>query len=367
MSLKSFVTRDVRAALPAWVVARVLVLAAWIGHHLWVDNVRDGVRPLVSHQGLFAWDGVFYRGIADHGYRGEDLEALRFFPLFSLVGRLVHVVLALSPGAALLVVANLAALGAGALIHRVTLVETGDARAARRAAWYVAIVPPAFVLTFAYAEALFLVLAVGMFLALRRERWGWAAALGFAAALTRPTGLLLALPAAIEAGREVRQRKVGELGGRALAVLGPVLGAASYLWWVDREFGDWHIPLDVQDRLRGGTANPIVRLGEAAADLVHLEVDGLHFVFAIGFIALAVIAWRRLPLSYAVFSVAVIVTSLAANNLNSIERYALNAFPLVMALALSTPTRRSERLTAAVCSAGFVWMGALAWLGTYVP
>jgi hypothetical protein len=78
--------------------------------------------------------------------------------------------------------------------------------------------------------------------------------------------------------------------------------------------------------------------------------------------------WRRLPLSYGVYSVAIVVTSLAARNLNSIERYGLlNAFPLVIGLALATPTRRSERLTAAICAVGLVWMGALAWLETYVP
>jgi hypothetical protein len=228
-------------------------------------------------------------------------------------------------------------------------------------------VPPAFVLTWAYAEALFVALAAATLLALRRQRWGWAAAAGFAAALTRPTGVLLALAAFVEAGRDVRPRRVSEAGPRAVALAAPVAGAACYLWWVGHVFGDWKIPIDLQNQLRGGTSNPIVRLGEAAADLLHRDVDGLHLPFAIGLVVLAVIVWRRLPLSYGLFSVAIVATSLAAGNLNSIERYGLNAFPLVMALALATPTRLTERVMSAVCAVGLVWMCALAWLGVYVP
>lgn len=367
MKRRAFVTQDLRAALPGWIVSRSLVLVAWAGHRWWIDHMRDGIRPFVSGQGLFAWDGVFYRGIAEHGYRGEPMESLRFFPLYALVSRLVHAVLAVSPGTAVLVVANVAALFAGALVHRLTRIETGDRGAAARAAWFVALVPPAFVLSFAYAEALFIALAAGAFWALRRERWALAGALGFAAGLTRPTGVFLALAAAVEIGRGIKKRTVGSLGQQAIAVAGPVAGAAVYLWWVDHVFGDWHIPLDLQDGLRGGTANPIIRLGEAASDLVHRNVDGLHFLFAIAFIVLAVVVGRKLPMSYCVFSVAIIVTSLSANNLNSIERYALNAFPLVIGLALATQTPRAERVTTAVCGVGLVWMCALAWLGTYVP
>jgi hypothetical protein len=212
------------------------------------------------------------------------------------------------------------------------------------------------------------VLGAAALLALRREQWGWAAAIGFAAALTRPTGVVLALGALVEAGRGTRGRKLLDLGPRALAVAGPVAGAACYLWWVGHVFGDWKLPIRLQDGLRGGTENPIVRVGEAASDLLHREVDGLHFLFAVAFVVLAVIAWRRLPLGYGVYSAAIVATSLAAGNLNSIERYGLlNAFPLVMALAIATPTPRTERIAGAVCGVGLVWMCALAWLGVYVP
>lgn len=359
---------DVRAALPGWIAARVLTLVAWFAARWWIDHRQHGIRPFPNTLGLFAWDGSFYRGLAEHGYRGEAQEALRFFPLYSLVGRAVGALTSMSPGTALLIVANVAALGAGALVHRITKNETGDGQAARRAAWAIAIVPPAFVLSWAYAEAMFVVLAGATFLALRRERWVWAGVFGFAAALTRPTGVFLALAALIEAGRGIRQKRVAELGPRAVAVAGPVAGLLAFLWWVGDVFGDWKLPLHVQDTLRGGNENPIIRVGEAASDLLHRDVDGLHFLFAVLFVVLLVVVWQRLPASYGAYSTAIVATSLAAANLNSIERYGLlNAFPLVIGLALLADTKRSERVVAAVSAIGFVWMAALAWIATYVP
>jgi hypothetical protein len=127
------------------------------------------------------------------------------------------------------------------------------------------------------------------------------------------------------------------------------------------------IGCDLQNDLRGDFANPIIRVGEALSDLVHFDKHGLHFPFAIVLIVLTVVVFQRLPASYGLFSVAIVTTSLAAENLNSIERYGLNAFPLVIALAMLVPSRFAERVTVLICGAAMFGMCALAWLGTFVP
>lgn len=357
---------EVRIAAPGWVAARVLVAAAWLGSGWWIDHRRNGVRPDAKAFGLFGWDGVFYRSVAAHGYRFEEHGALRFFPLYPLIGRLVDAVVAIGAGTALLVVSNASALLAAVLVYRLARLET-DRATAQRSALLVALVPPAFVLVWGYAEALLIALAAATFLGLRRRRWWGAAIAGYAAALSRPTGVFLALGAAVEAGRAVRDLRVRDLLPRLAAVAGPVLGAATYLWWVGREYGDWQIPLHLQNSLRGDVVNPIVRLGEAASDLVHLDKHGLHFPFALALVVLTVVVFQRLPASYGVFSAAIVLTSISAENLNSIERYGLNAFPLVIALALMARSRRAEQLTVLVCGAGLFGLCALAWVGTYVP
>ncbi|MEY2571579.1 MAG: hypothetical protein QOE63_1929 [Acidimicrobiaceae bacterium] len=360
------VLTDVRAVAPAWVVARLAVALGWAGALLWTAVERDGVRSEAMGQGLFAWDGVFYRGIAEHGYRGEALEALRFFPLFPLLGRAVATVIG-SPGLALLIVANVGALVGAALVRRLAI-ECGLAtEVATRAAWLLTLSPPAFALVWGYAEGLFVALAAGTLLALRRERWWWAAGLGALAGCTRPTGVLLALAALVAASAGLRRIAVGELPARAAAVAGPALGALAYLWWVGREYGDSQVPVRLQDGLRGGTANPIVRVAEAGVDLAKLDVHGLHFPFAVVLLVLVVVAARRLPAVLSVYAGATVLLSLAANNLNSSERYALGAVPLFIALAIVTSERRRRALALAVSGAGLVALTALAWLQIYVP
>src|SRR4029078_4623430 len=94
-------------------------------------------------QGLFAWDAAYYRAIAEHGYGDLPKAALRFFPIVRLLSRVFGVVFGGNETVALIVIANVSALVFGALLHRLALVETGDALLARRAAWYGALIPAA--------------------------------------------------------------------------------------------------------------------------------------------------------------------------------------------------------------------------------
>ena len=76
-----------------------------------------------------------------------------------LVGRLVDAILPGGPGVALVSLANVLALVAAVLLHRLVLLETGNRAVARRAVWALSLFPPAFVLVWAYGEGLFLALA----------------------------------------------------------------------------------------------------------------------------------------------------------------------------------------------------------------
>lgn len=364
--MRKQLTQDVRAVLPAWVAARVLVVLGWGGAVAWTAIVRHGNQSVAMDQGLFAWDGSFYRGIAEHGYLHEPIEALRFFPLFPLAGRALGPVSG-STDLALLLVANVAALLGAAVVRRLAIECGITPSVATRAGWLLTLAPTGFVFAWAYAEGLFVLLSAAMLLALRRERWWWAAAFGFGAGLTRPTGGLLALAALLAAAQGLRSRDARELPGRLAAVLAPVLGVLTFLWWVGREIGDSELPLRVQDQLRGGTVNPLVRVAEAGVDLAKLRVDGLHFPFAVAMIALAIVAWRRLPGGLALYAGATVAIILAAANLNSSERYAMGAVPLALALALITDDRRWRTATLALSGAGLVALTSLAWLQIYVP
>ncbi|GAA0815272.1 mannosyltransferase family protein [Spirilliplanes yamanashiensis] len=217
-----------RAAAAVWAAATVVHLAvtalAWLPRggrapDLW-SVVLDWNR----------WDAGHYVRIAESGYHlGPGFPA--FFPLFPMLVRAADVVL---PGGALvgaLVVANAAAFGALAVLHRLAEHEFGP-EVAQRAAWYLAVFPTGFFLFIGYNESLFLLLAVGALYAARRGHWWLAGALGALASATRLFGLLLLLPLAIEylRHRGWRPRRIrADVLGLALVPLG-VVAYAAYCW-----------------------------------------------------------------------------------------------------------------------------------------
>ncbi|MGH9030903.1 MAG: hypothetical protein ACRDY4_04200 [Acidimicrobiia bacterium] len=362
--------RDLRAAFIPWVVARVLVGGALGLARYGFGDLEGARRPVPLDQGLFAWDAAFYREIAEHGY-GALRDGLRFFPLVPLLSRGLGVLLAGNDALALLVVANVSALVFGVLLYRLALRETGDAGVAMRAAWFAALFPAATVLVMGYAEATFLAISVAMFLALRSRRWWWAALGGVFAGLTRPAAALLAVPAAIEVARTWGGASSRDRLARIGAVVSPFVGSALYLVWVGREYGDSWLPLRLQNeqQRRGGFANPVTRIIDGFGDLFGGDRfgSGLHVVWALVFVALVVVLAQRLPASYAAYGGTTVLFGLAAENLDSFERYAMSAFPLVLGLALVTGRDEVERPAIVLAGAGLVGYAVLIFLGRYVP
>ena len=205
------VGQAVLQALPAWIVARVLVLISLILAHLLVGTVRPGnlAAQLKVHEGLLSWDAGWYESIAGHGYVASGLQSVRFFPAFPMVARVLGAVTGMGVGPALVVVANLSALGAMAALVVLVRTDGGDAGLARRSMWLLALAPPAYSLVLGYADASLLLCAVVTVLAARTGRWWTAAAAGLVAGLLRPVGVLLVVPVAIELWRSVPGRRAG--------------------------------------------------------------------------------------------------------------------------------------------------------------
>ena len=363
--------RDLRVAVVPWVLARALVLASLaLSRHLF-DEIGTAPRPVALGQGLFAWDAAYYRDLAEHGYRAVGQGSLRFFPLVPLLARVLGWISFDHTAAALLVVANGSALLFGALLHRLALRETGSAATARRAAWFGALFPAAFVLVMGYAEATAMMLGVIVFLGIRSNRFWWAALAGFLAGLCRPVGVLLVVPVAVEGLRGWREASTESRVSRVVAVVAPVAGAASYLAWVGAEFGDFWKPLSLQNRatLRGGFQDPVTRTVDAVGDLFGGDRfgSGLHIVWAVVFVLLLVVLIRRFPASYSLYGAATLLLGLSAQNLDSFERYCWSTFPFVLALAVVTDREEVEAGAYVIAAAGLVGYATLAFLGIQGP
>jgi hypothetical protein len=362
--------RETWEVLPAWITARLLVLVAFAAATLAADHLTPGQpHPIALRQGLFAWDGDFYRSIARHGYPALPREAARFFPLYPLTGRLLSFAVAGSATVALVVTANVAALAATVLVARLARRELGAAEAIG-SAWWFSLYPAAFVFVLAYAEALFLALTLAALLALRARRWWWAALFAFLAALTRPLGAAIAVAAVVEVGRQWGRAHRTERAARIVAVAAPLAGLGAFLLYAAvRLPGGWLAPVHEQSALRGHTVEPVGRILRAVGDLTHARTlaDGFHAPFAIALVVLVVLSFRWLPASLAAYSAVVVALSLSADNLNSLERYGLNAVPLVIVLASAARRTRLDRPALLVSAGLFTTLCLLAFVGAYVP
>lgn len=378
-------TTSLRVALGAWAEARLYVTAAYIVTTAVVNRLEPAPDFSPVSDGLLAWDGRWYESIAVDGYADAADPALRFFPLWPLWGRAAAWMPGVDAGTALVVGANLAALGAGALLHRLVVDETGDSRLAQRAVRLLALAPPSFVFVLGYSEALYLVLALAVFLLAGRRHWWAAAVAGYLAGLTRPVGALLAVPVAYIAwqnraphnapidgtghSRSASQADPPQRGpGALVAAAAPLAGSATFVLWAGAALDDASAPFDRQQDLRGDPAEPVSRLIRAAYRGVNGDTGELfHFLTAAALVVLAVVAWRRLSRPLAAYGSLSVLVLIAAENLNSMERYALAAFPLVISAAIATRHRRLDRWLPRATGAGLVCLTILALHGVYVP
>jgi hypothetical protein len=349
--------------------------------HFIVDRTHPAAPGVAArvHAGLLGWDAGWYESIARVGYAPLGRQSLRFFPAVPVLTHGLAWLPGLDAGSALVLLANVAAFAATAMLYVLVRREASDPAVARRAVWVLSLLPAAFVLVMGYAEAVFLVFAIGCFLALRprqgalserRPEFVVAGVLAFGAALTRPIGILLALAVVAELVRWwTRLGRGSRLAGVA-AIAAPFVGFLVFLGWAKHTVNDWWAPLRVQlqGSHHGGLSDPFATLYHDAKGLVHHHVGtALHVPWVLVAVAVLIVCWRRLPASYTLFAAAVLVVALAGSNLDSFERYALSAFPLTIAAALILKPAQVERAVLALLSAGLAGYALLAYLNLSVP
>lgn len=321
-----------RPAAWAWVVARrgllgwialsravvlvAAVVASWVGEH----------HPFSS---LSAWDGVWYRRVAEHGYLlvpGQYSDPA-FFPLYPVVLRAVHVLgFGLSYTAAAIVVSNLFFVVAIVAFYELgTLI--GPERRAYRAAVLASLFPMSYVFSMAYPESLAFAAIAGAGIAALRGRWTLAALLAAAATLARPEGVFIAIPLAAIA---VRKRH-----GYAAALAAPIALATFpiYLRWALGDASAWAQAEHAWGRSFSvrGVFHTFVNLPHEFGHNAWLVRD---LVFLVVYVVLLVVAYRGgVPVSWVVAAGLIVLLPLTSGSIASIGRIGLLAPAIFWGLA----------------------------------
>jgi hypothetical protein len=322
-------------------------LPAWFGAHMLVFWVSWDIYRSHPLQGLYVWDTHWYWSIARYGYDPAG-GLIHFFPLTSIFSAGLATVTRLPASIALFAFCWAMSLLFGALVYQLTARETEDPGAATRAAWLTQLAPGAFVLVMGYTEPLAGVLAISYFMTVRapmagRPRAAWAAVvLGFLSGIARPTGVLLAIPGAVEGIRAAHASgwRPSAITRAVLIAAAPAAGLASFLAYSRLRYGSWLLPFTEQVNEANRAAvmnNPLWSLqhvwshdwrghGHTLAVMSAL----LIVIFAI----LIVVVWRRLPISYLAWTVPSCVLAIGSQDFTSLPRYLGALFPALIGAAL---------------------------------
>lgn len=350
---------------------------------------------------LAKWDSQHYLAIAFEGYVHTGLppagEEPAFFPLYPGV---VHVLsgFGASPGLVLIVayVVSLSCFFAAlVLLHRLAVIEVGQ-RYARPALLLLAFFPTALFYGIPYSESMFLLLAVGAFLAARTGRWAVAGVVLALASATRAPGLLLVVPVGLlylygpRADREPAPAR-GRLRPRyrvrpeaAWLLLAP-LGLFVFSVYLHFALGDAMAWQHAQSLFGRHLVDPLsgawAGLREAGRSLGRMlsgpyrEVTYDHLnVAQVGFVALALAggigALRRLPVAYGawvlVSLVPILVSQPSENPLLSSSRFIAVLFPIFLWLAIVCERREATTTVVALFATGMAIFTGLFALWSFI-
>ena len=325
----------------------VLLLVTYVGVVL-LTVPKYSTTPTYVHTLLLAWnhwDASNFVRIAQYGY--QYVPDLAFFPLFpACIWLISH-----SVGNYLLVgmlLSNLALLGTLIFLYYLAL-DIADEQVAQRTLLYLCIFPTAFYLFAAYNESFFLLFSTGAFLAMRRQRWLLAGILGALAAGTRSAGVLLVLPYLCEWWL-ARHKNGGTHFGVALLKLVPIclipVGLLAYSYYCWRTTGNPLMFATVQSHWDRHAEWPWQGIWQSLYQLwvqpvgsfyqVHILID---LCATLLFIVLTLLGWRRLPLSFTLWSVSLLLLMLLNSSpvgdpLASNQRLVLELFPGFILLAI---------------------------------
>ena len=316
--------------------------------HVYPQSPVDMTGLLLSWR---HWDANDYVQIAQSGY--QNISETAFFPLFPFLVKCMALLFGNHAYTlAAMLVSNLALFGALYVLYQIAADALGE-QVGRRTLLYLCLFPTAFFFFAGYNESLFLLLSCSTLYAIRHQKWILAGGLGGLAALTRSAGVLLVFPYLYEIwmARDISQpglpKQVDGLIPKALPIVLIPLGTLLYCYYCWRHFGNPLSFAAVEKSWGRPFTLPWTGIIDAFWQIFFkqpfgsfMEVHTLIDLSAVlGFIALAILGWRYLSVSYTIWIAILLLFMLSgsaiatADPLFADQRYVLEMFPGFITLA----------------------------------
>jgi hypothetical protein len=344
--------------------------APWADPHYAEKAIpKSAVQPILDV--LTSWDGQWYLRVIMNGYptsvrpnvtyEVDDARAA-FFPAYPMLVRLFDAVL---PGneVTAAIVTNFVLGAIAVLMIGLLAREVFDIEVAERSMVLACIFPGAFVLSFAYTEALLLCVAAACLLCLLRRQWLLAGVLAAVGTATRPNGIALVLACAVAAFFAIKDRR--EWRSLVAPALAP-LGFVGFMLFLDRHTGERGVWFRVQREAWsegvsfGFTA--IRNTWEAVSRPLSSPTDTITAVTLVTMLVMLWFLWkRRLPAPLVAYVVGILGLMLLPSTVTARPRFLYTAFPLLIASAAYFDARRRDWWTwvVAACCVGLTALTGL--------
>ena len=300
------------------------------------------------------WDAVWYERIVTQGYSATDGTA-PFHPLYPWLAKPLASI-GISSELSLLLISSLSGIALFYFFIKLANYDLppGDASFALM---LFAFAPPAFILFAPYAEALFLLAAVLCMIFIRQKSWWLAGLMGGLATLTRQQGLFLLIPLAWELW-ENSERKLNNLVKQWRDWLALGLIPLGMLVWLayravilnDLQVNSGSFQEFVYSMIISPSAASVVpdqqfvwpwlAIKYAISKLfTQPDMDiWVNILVAVIFLSFMIIAWKRIRLSYRLYSLAIALVSFSyytgpVHPYMGLPRHLFLAFPIFIGVA----------------------------------
>lgn len=293
--------------------------------------------------GFGNFDGVHYLTIANSGYMAQYTQV--FFPLYPMFLGMLNFIGSFQAG---LMVSNLLFLVSLFLYFKLLIVDYSQ-NTAFKSILLILLLPTSFYFGSVYSESLFLSLALLCLIFIRKKNFLIAGVFAGLASATRIFGLGLLMVLIIEFFLIMKCQKIALNSSKflsgVLGILMAPLGFVVYAVYLQVKFGDWLFFLNAQPVFGAERSNqPFILLPQVffryIKILLTVPIDSLiyfnaalEFSVAILFLILIIFSFKKVRLSYWIFSSVCFILPTLTGTFSSMPRYALMGFLLLPLVA----------------------------------
>lgn len=299
-------------------------------------------------------DTAWYFNIAYEGYKFSKKEQsnVNFFPLYPILMKYGNDVLRpLTPNLTLyhryllsgLLISFLSVFLAVIILFKLFRLDN-DSRISFLAISLLLIFPTSYFFTAVYTESLFLLLSVSTFYFARRGQFVFSSLVGYFASLTKPMGIFLIIPVAIELFIRSKQNK-NNLILNSISLAFIPLGLITFMYYLNQKFGNPFLFIDAAQKwgrnLTLSVAFPLdviyslfryvereLNFNHASAANISLEL--LFFVLGL---VISIMVLKKERLSYGIWCLVSVLFPITSGVLVSQGRYTLVIFPIFLTLS----------------------------------